>query len=1282
MSKTGEEEESNEEFSSDSRMSKFLLENMSAAIDELFYMCERNSSQAGCVQVMETLRKATGEFQQLEQRIQAIKKAHDSKPRSLAWTVSSKQPAPNSQLRLRENIENSKKLAGDEALLVSPKQKRAGSAPPEEEIAQKAWADYDSEDEIDFSELPSSMTPLKSGKVDEVIADKGCSNIQAPELPTQYPDQNILPTYPSSNYQIPMYPVPPVQPMPQLVPMSLMVRTNTGQMQMIQVLQNTMTGQFFSPYAQLPNGHHNTMNNLQPAPVQQFNSLQQAQYHQQNAQPQYFSEHNTPVAHQAQGMNYFYESQNVQPNQNASFNELHRAQHGTAHQPMPQQLSMQPSPTPPDPKNTKGFVTSEPACSLTENNWTNEEDKTTTERDIKEDQKQSLNNPSTTKPLEAEQAAWTTNEKQDLSVVPLTQPAAEQQQKAVKATSPEQTKPSPKNDSSIPSHRCREKNKSRQPKRHEDYGQCKRRYFGPEGVREESKKDFVRVVPGKVDRSEKRSYLECASKSEVKTIQIKADKVTYLSKIDISKETESRRMFPRLIASGDYKPKVSSPKKKKADTAKNLKVVNNIESTKPLAEEDDVAYPPLTSQNLKTVSQVIIPSSSPPSNASTRTGSSFNKGKRNRQRIRKRKNLNREELASEAKCRLFHAIEISGFKVEHLNGVYKKKCKVMSGRATYWKDNGDLVLWWNSTNCSWLISSAETMKGKSDIVLASVKDSALDPQFTKGSWRYFQIKSQTWVDNNGISLRNIQPRLHTPENPVDSEKDIFSHKLASDVARSAISEGVFNYRMEQANSIRETLRKMSQGRKIDQINTKLAPPGPFRTKLRVLLTKADRLAEEIKKSGQASESKSLETALRDVHKAILTQSFAKDVRYTGLFIRLMDSLFQFCPQFSSFSLRTRRSMIQVINGCVSQNEAVRSHLVRGNLIINLFDLGGELITQFERKADHSPILSALLNILTLALDQDTESEPQLRMVKFTLLRYVAVNGFLRSLVKMMHLVTSRCRGIVTRHLTTIKCLTKLVNVLVTYDSSLKFECVWTEKRGSEDVIQVMRETNVAGVFALLSLLTLERYPNKQQWGTVWKKRLPFELTDTLIVCLQTINEVARMRLSLLHEMTVHLQLELHHCLSFLLGYVSHQANTKDDGDKLSWNRLVGLSRELIVLIGYCALNNEEFKDSFRWGGKFQSSLLRTLCDLPMFFFSNPTGKDILIPTLIIGTFQQPLSLDLLAKQVSPLHLIKYLRVFIEKQPEETAPNDICHLGLRIPPSKWNAALEFLQQVNQ
>merc|ERR1719193_2316006 len=141
MSKIGEEDESNEEFSSDSRMSKFLLENMSAAIDELFYMCERNSSQAGCVQVMETLRKATGEFQQLEQRIQAIKKAHDSKPRSLAWTVSSKQPAPNSQLRLRENIENSKKLAADEALPV-PTQKREGSAPPEEKIAQKAWADY------------------------------------------------------------------------------------------------------------------------------------------------------------------------------------------------------------------------------------------------------------------------------------------------------------------------------------------------------------------------------------------------------------------------------------------------------------------------------------------------------------------------------------------------------------------------------------------------------------------------------------------------------------------------------------------------------------------------------------------------------------------------------------------------------------------------------------------------------------------------------------------------------------------------------------------------------------------------------------------------------------------------------------------------------------------------------------------------------------------------------------------------------------------------------------
>jgi hypothetical protein len=250
-------------------------------------------------------------------------------------------------------------------------------------------------------------------------------------------------------------------------------------------------------------------------------------------------------------------------------------------------------------------------------------------------------------------------------------------------------------------------------------------------------------VPGKPECTKKRSSSKIAAKDKLHATQTKEENLIYQSTKDVSEDTESRRMFPRLISSGVYNPKIAQLQNKKTVNGGNALVSKKMKAEQN-EKEDDIAYPPLTMQNLKTVAEVIVPSSSPPSNASTRTGSTIYKGKRHRHRNRKRKHLDLHDFVSEeSNCRLFHAIEISGFQLDELNGIYNKKNKAMCGRATYWKENGGLVLWWNSEISCWLISSPETMKGNSDVVLASIKDLALDPQFTKGSWRLFQTGSKT-----------------------------------------------------------------------------------------------------------------------------------------------------------------------------------------------------------------------------------------------------------------------------------------------------------------------------------------------------------------------------------------------------------------------------------------------------------------------------------------------------------------------------------------------------------
>jgi len=1321
--------EENAEDRGGGRMEKFLLSNMSSAIDELYYMCEKNSSEACCSQVMKILERAMSQFKQLELKFAA--------------SLSSDGEEPPKEERENPPIHSSSEADGPTPPEMSPESAPVGEQEDEVEVEQKAWADYDSEDEIDFSVVPKPISKIKKIEkpeektiVEKSEAGGGTTQLQIGAIPQQaqsFISPPFIPNCSTINGQaVGVQPaVFAPQQHPQFLPLSMLVPGALGQVPMVQYLQHPSVAGHYLPFPGKPQAQpqfNNVQSNLVPRSTVNFQpgkiSEKQLLSDESKTPPQALvpASKSKPKITDLSGSlviqeqkldqqsNTDYQLKSKAPQLDVKPNAKSRvdSKDPTSED---QKLDEQPivdfkgatskndetSELPSEPSTTSHQPTTDSIMESTRSDSTAKSQADTNGNDSIKSQ---LFTSAQKVTIETSRKSWRRVQNVKSQSVPFAQIVA--QQRALKAPAPIANIRAGARGQNILTNR--EKNNStlkwetvsRSGKSLKTERKRKANILttGSQTFSNAIQEESAPVASKRVSASRDVNMIGSTNLNQSKeTRKLEQHSVT----VDKPGEEESRRLFPRLISSGTYKPKPSSPKKKKVKMTENANAKDTLSGT---ALPENVAYPALTWQNLKSAGEVTATriSSSPPSNASTRTGSSY------RGKTRKLKNkIKRQQTKANTRCserkaskhRLIPVIRISGFQNEKLNGIYKKQSETKSGRTTYMREGEDLTLWWNCNSSCWLISSQDTLKGDLSVSLASVKDLALDPQFTQGCWRIFQVENQTWVDNPGVTVKNIEPVLYNPGDDnakmgqKNTQDDVFSHRLTSDIARSVVSEGVLNYRKEQANKIRRTLTKMmNRFESVVDTDRELstAPPGPFRSKLQILFSKTARIADEIHHSGYVKEPKVLNTPLRGVHKTILTHDYARDTRYNAVLIRLVDNLFQFFPQFSHFSLRSQRSMIQVIYGCVSQNEAVRSHLVKGNLIISLFDVGSELMMQFEQKSEYSSHLGALLSTLTLALNLDTAAEPHLRKVKYILLRYVAVNGFLRGVVKLMHLVTSRCRGILTRLVTTINSLAKLVNVLVTFDSSLRLTPVFDSKSNiTEDIVQVMRETNIAGIFALLSHLTLEQYPRKQQWESAWKKRFSLEVSEILTICLNTINEVGRMRLSLLHQMTVYLQLELHHFLSFLLGYISHQMAIRDEREGDSWNQLLNISRELILLIGYCSLDNPDFQDSFRWRGKYQNSLLKTMCDLPIYFFIKPEGKNILIPTLICAVYNQPLSKKLLAKRLNLLHLIKYLSNAIEARSKDSKDRrlkgkNVCDLELRFPPSKWNAAREFFTAV--
>jgi len=83
-------------------------------------------------------------------------------------------------------------------------------------------------------------------------------------------------------------------------------------------------------------------------------------------------------------------------------------------------------------------------------------------------------------------------------------------------------------------------------------------------------------------------------------------------------------------------------------------------------------------------------------------------------------------------------LELSGFSVHKVNGLYRKRLQLV-GKRSSWISNSGKVLWYNDSNSWWMVSPSD--KVGTDKCYVYCGDEANDPSEVKSPWLYFDSKS-------------------------------------------------------------------------------------------------------------------------------------------------------------------------------------------------------------------------------------------------------------------------------------------------------------------------------------------------------------------------------------------------------------------------------------------------------------------------------------------------------------------------------------------------------------
>merc|ERR1712007_19339 len=137
------------------------------------------------------------------------------------------------------------------------------------------------------------------------------------------------------------------------------------------------------------------------------------------------------------------------------------------------------------------------------------------------------------------------------------------------------------------------------------------------------------------------------------------------------------------------------------------------------------------------------------------------------------------------------------------------------------------------------------------------------------------------------------------------------------------------------------------------------------------------------------------------------------------------------------------------------------------------------------------------------------------------------------------------------------------------------------------------------------------------------------------------------------------QQELYHLMVFLLDYCNGRLQTTQKGQNLGQDESE-LLHETIVLLGYYCLQREENQGIMCYGEG--QPLLTKLASLPLHYFMDERGRQVLFPTILATCFQSQQNLEVLRNEMN----LSLLRTFLTTHQAQTQKDE--GIAARFPPS--------------
>jgi hypothetical protein len=387
--------------------------------------------------------------------------------------------------------------------------------------------------------------------------------------------------------------------------------------------------------------------------------------------------------------------------------------------------------------------------------------------------------------------------------------------------------------------------------------------------------------------------------------------------------------------------------------------------------------------------------------------------------------------------------------------------------------------------------------------------------------------------------------------------------------------------------------------------------------------------------------------IKEIHKMVDKHNEAdlhilRTSRFINIFIEFIKKS-HFCSKFDfPYFIKILNNHFGILSKLCLIKEN-RNYLFLTNQVIPLV----ELFSWSSGMIPNTPELSyfpELLNLLSFLLRNSLDEDKQ--FFKTALIEYIYYSGFMNKIQKkftkenFIQMEDTPYKSMVI--LTSLKLIE---NLTAFFQETKKLVCL-PSKSIPESILFLIKETEVAGTLHLLATILLSNGQFKRQI----QELSPITLTYSFFI-IRIFNNVARMDLNLIQNLLGGISFnsdQLYHVAIFLFDYC--MVNFKKT------NEIIKILTELILLIGYFALENDDNKALLSRGTE-KHCVVYKLCKLPFeIYFKDSLLREILIPTLIAVIDGNKRNLNIFEKTVSVQVLIDYvdekLKIFAGKSNEE------------------------------